>query len=214
MASYTVYEQSRHFERGDAPIFVRDGFAWSALPLPGLWFLARRVYRWALAYILAMGALGGFVYYISPQNELIALMVAAIHAIFAAEAYNLQRRGLVRRGFRLSNLANGHSVRGAQANYAAIAEHRRNHDIHAVNTVMQQVSLAPGGSAWQNALLGFHDRPFQGFTDKSPPISQADFAANVRAASQNWLPGPQIKMKSGGRSLKRVLDLRIKRSGF
>ncbi|WP_374440098.1 hypothetical protein [Stella sp.] len=104
--------------RADDVVAVREGFAWSALPVPLLWTLARRMWLWSavvLAVDLAFAA--AFARHWFDPVEL-AMIAFAFRFLFAAEAHDLLRRALYWRGYLEEGMATGRDADSALRRWA------------------------------------------------------------------------------------------------
>ena len=106
MTLYSVYEPpgeaSDPEERAEALVFVKEGFSWPALLVPGLWLLYQRMWL-ELVLFVALFAVLGWVF--DPSGDqtqtLFGWLSVAIIVLFAFEANDLRGAALereVRRG--------------------------------------------------------------------------------------------------------------------
>lgn len=111
MIAYTVYEpeelRGELLERADQVTFVREGFAWLALPFPVLWLLFHRMWLVLLAFLglvvvlnLAAGLFAG-------GETIGGWMSLGLTVLLAFEANDLRRWTLERRGYRLAGTVSG-----------------------------------------------------------------------------------------------------------
>jgi hypothetical protein len=108
---YSVYEppsEARDPEdRAEALVFVKEGFSWPALLVPGLWLLYQRMWL-ELVLFLALFVLLGWVFGPSDQAQsLLGWMSVALVVLFAFEANDLRRAALERRGYQQVGTAVG-----------------------------------------------------------------------------------------------------------
>ncbi|HSB58838.1 MAG TPA: DUF2628 domain-containing protein [Methyloceanibacter sp.] len=103
MTLYSVYEPPGEArdpeERAEALVFVKDGFSWPALFVPGLWLLYQRMWL-ELVLFVALFALLGWVFGPSDQAQtVLGLLSVAIIVLFAFEANDLRGAALERQGY-------------------------------------------------------------------------------------------------------------------
>ena len=111
MTLYSVYEPPGEArdpeERAEALVFVKEGFSWPALLVPGLWLLYQRMWL-ELVLFVALFAVLGWVFDPSDQGQtLFGCLSVAIIALFAFEANDLRGASLERRGYRQTGTAIG-----------------------------------------------------------------------------------------------------------
>ena len=112
MTLYSVYEPPGEAldpeERAEALVFVKEGFSWPALLVPGLWLLYQRMWL-ELVLFVALFAVLGWVF--DPSGDqaqtLFGWSSVAIVVLFAFEANDLRGAALERRGLH----ASGHGDR-------------------------------------------------------------------------------------------------------
>ena len=100
---YSVYEppsEAQDLEdRADSLVFVKDGFSWPALFVPGLWLLYRRMWLELVLFLSLPGAWLG----VRPERRgqtMFGWLGLALVVLFAFEANDLRRAALERRGYR------------------------------------------------------------------------------------------------------------------
>ena len=105
MRLYTV-----HLGRAAAveeAVLVREGFCWPALLLGPAWALWRGLWLWAAAWIAVALVLGVAGEAWPRASGHLGLLLLALHVLFAAEANDLRRRALGRRGWREAGVVGG-----------------------------------------------------------------------------------------------------------
>jgi hypothetical protein len=136
MKSYTVHRKRRTIGQpnaeADATVFVREGFSWPALLVPLLWAVYHRLWLVLLGYVVV--AVGGNVLIAAAgfPSEVNFVASAAIQVLFAAEACDLRRWTLARRGFEVAALIVAKNEIEAESRYFrawcdAISVHRAAH---------------------------------------------------------------------------------------
>lgn len=108
---------SIHARAGDV-IAVREGFAWSAMPIPLLWALGQRMWLWC-AIVLAVDLLFAAAFarrWFDPVE--LAMIMLAFRFLFAAEAHDLLRRALYWRGYVEEGLSTGRNADSALRRWA------------------------------------------------------------------------------------------------
>lgn len=111
MTLYSVYEppsKARDPEdRAEALVFVKEGFSWPALLVPGLWLLYQRMWLELILFV-ALFALLASIFGSSDQGQtLFGWLSVALIALFAFEANDLRRAALERRGYQQAGTAIG-----------------------------------------------------------------------------------------------------------
>ena len=111
MTLYSVYEPpgaARDPEdRADSLVFVKEGFSWPALLVPGIWLLYQRMWLELIAFLFFFGLLA-WVFGSSDQGQaLLGWTSVALIVLFAFEANNLRRATLERRGYKQVGAAVG-----------------------------------------------------------------------------------------------------------
>ena len=110
---YSVYEppgEAQDLEdRADSLVFVKEGFSWPALFVPGFWLLYRRMWL-ELVLFLGLFLVLGWVFGPSDAGQTVfGWLGLAIVVLFAFEANDLRRAALERRGYRQMGTAIGSS---------------------------------------------------------------------------------------------------------
>jgi hypothetical protein len=108
---YSVYEppsEAQDLEdRADSLVFVKEGFSWPALFVPGLWLLYRSMWL-ELVLFLGLFLVLGWVFGPSDAGQTAFGWVGlAIVVLFAFEANDLRRAALERRGYKQMGIAVG-----------------------------------------------------------------------------------------------------------
>jgi hypothetical protein len=108
---YAVYEppvEAADLEsRAEGLVFVRDGFSWGALLVPGIWLVFRGMWLELCAFLLLFGLLAWLFGGSAGANSVFGWTALAIVVLFAFEANDLRGAALERRGYRLVGLATG-----------------------------------------------------------------------------------------------------------
>jgi Protein of unknown function (DUF2628) len=100
---YSVYEPPGEArdpeERAEALVFVKEGFSWPALLVPGLWLLYQRMWL-ELVLFVALFAVLGWVFDPSDAGQtLFGCLSVALIVLFAFEANDLRGAALERQGY-------------------------------------------------------------------------------------------------------------------
>lgn len=116
MSVYTVHKPRRD-ERArtvlnDQLAFVPDGVVWLALFLPLPWLLLHRLWLAALAYVVAMALLIGFL-----PDILAGFAAALLHVMIALEGDALRRWSLAQRGYELVDVVMGASRQACEQRF-------------------------------------------------------------------------------------------------
>ena len=81
-------------------VLVKDGFSWSALFLPTIWFLAKKMWIVFAIYLAIQAVVLATVYYLSLPGELITITKLTSNIILGFEGNNLYRWTLRRSRFK------------------------------------------------------------------------------------------------------------------
>ena len=112
MTLYSVYEppsEAQDLEdRADSLVFVKEGFSWPALFVPGLWLLYRRMWL-ELVLFLGLFLVLGWVFGTERRraDDVRLARASPSCVLFAFEANDLRRAALERRGYRQMGTAIG-----------------------------------------------------------------------------------------------------------
>jgi hypothetical protein len=101
---------SVHLGRGDAPedaVLVKEGFCWPALFFGPFWAFYHRLWLWGLAWIAVALVLGMAGEALPSAAAYLSFASFALALLFAAEANDLRRRDLARRGWREVEVVGG-----------------------------------------------------------------------------------------------------------
>lgn len=111
MKFYTVHEPPHppadRVDRAERIVLVRDGFDWSMLLFAPFVLLGRRLWFGLAIYVAALVGLTLLFAALDAGEEWLSLALAGLHAAFAFESGELERRRLARRGWTLLGLVNG-----------------------------------------------------------------------------------------------------------
>ena len=103
MVSFTVHEAadppSDRVDRGEALVFIKEGFAPNAALFAPLWLLVHRLWWPLLGYVLVLAALLAAAALHGLDERWAWLGIVAVHAFVGLEADALRRAGLERRGW-------------------------------------------------------------------------------------------------------------------
>lgn len=142
MRSYTVHRRRRTIgdpeAEATATIFVREGFSWTALIVPPLWFLYHRMWLVLLFYLVVVGAVNAGLDALAVPGSVDTTVNIALQVIFAAEANDLRRWTLGRRRYDIVGIVVADSLADAETRYF-----RRWHD----QLVAHQKAHAAGDEA-------------------------------------------------------------------
>jgi hypothetical protein len=121
MTVYAVYEppsEAKDLEsRADGLVFIKDGFSWGALLVPGIWLIWRGLWlellAFALLFVLLDWLFGG-----SPAGQaLFGWTALGLVVLFAFEANDLRGAALERRGYRFAGSAAGPNRDSAELSF-------------------------------------------------------------------------------------------------
>lgn len=103
MIAYTVHEPPNppadRIDRGEALVFVRDGFSLPAAIFPPLWLAGRQLWLPLAGYLVIATAIVGAGYLAGLAPAWIVLLIGAFDLFVGFEADALQRFSLEQRGF-------------------------------------------------------------------------------------------------------------------
>jgi hypothetical protein len=157
MRSYTVHRRRRTLgnpeAEAEATVFVRDGFSWPAFVVPVLWALYHRLWLVLVGYAVIAAGLNFAVTAAGFPNATNAIVSFAIQVLFAAEAHDLRRWTLARRGHDIAAVIIAEGLDEAETRYfrewsEALRAHRaalaRNDE---VRFSFRPTGAAPAGGA-------------------------------------------------------------------
>jgi hypothetical protein len=108
---YAVYEPPSEGQdaasRAEGLVFVKEGFSWGALFVPGLWLIFRGMWIELCAFVLLFGLLAWLFGGSAAGDSAFGWTALAIVVLFAFEANDLRGVALERRGYRIAGLATG-----------------------------------------------------------------------------------------------------------
>lgn len=120
MATWTVHAPEGDLGAAiaaDRLVFAREGFAWWALWLPFLWAPFHRLWLVSLGWLGVAASIQAIDVLVSEVAGTVLSLAFALW--FAAEAQDLRRWTLERRGWRLIGLASGADLDEAEARFFA-----------------------------------------------------------------------------------------------
>jgi Protein of unknown function (DUF2628) len=109
---YSVYEPPGEAldpeERAETLVFVKEGFSWPALLVPGLWLLYQRMWLELILFVALFAVLG---WAFDPSDDqgqtLFGWLGVALIVLFAFEANDLRGAALERQGYKQTGTAIG-----------------------------------------------------------------------------------------------------------
>ena len=115
---YSVYEPPGEAEdledRAEKLVFVKEGFSWPALLVPGLWLLYRRMWL-ELVLFLGLFIVLGWVFGPGEHGKTVfGWLSLALIVLFAFEANDLRRAALERKGYQQMGTAIGRDPDAAE----------------------------------------------------------------------------------------------------
>ena len=124
MRTYTVHRPRRAAGdselEADQTVFVKEGFCWPALFVPVLWLIYHRLWL-AFGGFVGVMVLIGILSNILDLNSLVSGAITFIaQAVLAAEANDLRRWTLARRGYAFVQVVHGPSLFDAETAYFTI----------------------------------------------------------------------------------------------
>jgi hypothetical protein len=95
VATFTIHESSEQradrLDRAEDLKFVRDGFSWLTAIFPPLGFMSRDLWWAVLAYLVFMAALIACLMALHVNDDLVSLIVVALHVYLGFEASTIER---------------------------------------------------------------------------------------------------------------------------
>lgn len=124
MRVWTV--QARPGGPPEAPdiVLVKEGFSWPAFFLGPFWFAWKGLWWGLLAYVVAIVLLGVIGVVLRLGDNADALLAIAVGILFAAQANDLWRAALARRGYAFAGIAQGKRLIAEQSALAHWPPHR------------------------------------------------------------------------------------------
>jgi hypothetical protein len=128
---YSVYEPPAKtpdmLARAETLAFVKEGFSWPALLVPGLWLLFQRLWLELVLFVALFVVLGWLLGQSDQGQALFGWISLAIVVLFAAEANELRAAALERRGWRQVGVAIGRNLEAAELSFfrSWLADHDR-----------------------------------------------------------------------------------------
>jgi hypothetical protein len=118
---YSVYEPPADAPdlaaRAEALVFVKEGFSWPALFVPGLWLLYQRMWLELVVFVLIFALLAWAFGGSDAGQALLGWTSVAIVVLFAFEANDLKGAALERSGYRPAGVAIGRGVDAAELQF-------------------------------------------------------------------------------------------------
>ncbi len=118
MTVYSVYEPPAKapdvLARAESLRFVKQGFSWPALFVPGLWLLYQRMWLELILFVALFVALAWLLGQSEQGQGLLGWVSLGLVVLFAAEASDLRSASLERRGWRQVGAAVGTSRDAAE----------------------------------------------------------------------------------------------------
>ncbi len=124
MAHFTVHDVPSARFRGDddasetKQVLVKEGFSWSALVLPGVWFISHGHLLSFLMYLTFMSGVGAAAFFLSASVPITIAALFAANLLAAFEANKWRRFLLRRRGAPAIDMATGVTARAALRAYS------------------------------------------------------------------------------------------------
>ncbi|MFV2091769.1 MAG: DUF2628 domain-containing protein [Hyphomicrobiales bacterium] len=126
MRSYTVHRRQPlpgapladgQWAEAEGLVFVREGLCWPALVIPALWLIYRRLWLVLLGYIAITALTAPLAAASGLDGTGVIITLAAVQALLAAQAYDLWRWTLSRRGYDMIGLATGRNIVEAEMQF-------------------------------------------------------------------------------------------------
>ena len=121
MRNYTVHRPRRAIGDPDLEtaqtVFVKEGFCWPALFFPLLWLILHRMWLVLLGFVVAVALIGGLLQVVTLDPVIVTVINVSVLFLFAAEAGELRRWTLGRKGYEFRQLIHGRSQYEAEIAY-------------------------------------------------------------------------------------------------
>lgn len=120
MATYTVQVRPGGPPADPDLVLVKEGFSWPALILGPIWFAWMGVWRWLIAYLVALAIFSVALAWLDGVEGIDSVIGVALAVFFAGHANDARRAALARRGYRFAGLTQARGV--AEAEHRALAD--------------------------------------------------------------------------------------------
>ena len=114
MVTFTIHEPpappADRLDRADELKFVKDGFSWLTALLPPLGFAMRELWWAALSYVVFMAALVAGLMAVNVSDDLVSLIVLAVHVFLGFETSSIERWFLDNKGFSMIGSVTGKNL--------------------------------------------------------------------------------------------------------
>jgi hypothetical protein len=117
MRIYSVHERAGRPVDGAGVVFVREGFSWAALFLTVFWLGYRRLWLALVLYVAASAGIAFLGEALGLSGEARLVLAIALQILLAAEANDIRRWTLARRGYREIGLASGGNIDEAERDF-------------------------------------------------------------------------------------------------
>jgi hypothetical protein len=111
MQAYTVYETptpaADRIDRGEALVFVKDGFSWAAFLVTPIWMLIHRLWWPLLGYVVVVAGLQVLGAALGSPPVWMTLLALGLNLVMGFEAGSLRRWTLERTGWQMIGTATG-----------------------------------------------------------------------------------------------------------
>jgi hypothetical protein len=163
---YSVYQPPGEADdvedRANSLVFVKEGFSWPALLVPGLWLLYRRMWLELVVFLGLFLVLGWVFGPSDPGKTAFGWLSFALVVLFAFEANDLRRAALERKGYRQMGTAAGPDREAAELaffrSWLPLQERGRQRDL-AVERPGNADIPAPRTSGEAEGVIGLFPRP-------------------------------------------------------
>jgi Protein of unknown function (DUF2628) len=168
---YSVYEPPAEapdvVARAEALVFVKEGFSWPALFVPGLWLLYQRMWLELTVFVLVFALLAWIFSDSAAGQALLGWISIAIVVLFAFEANDLRGAALERGGYRPVAVAVGRGIDDAELQFLRSwlpqqAAQERQGGLDASRRAKAQAAQAPAlprGTETEGEVIGLFPVP-------------------------------------------------------
>lgn len=114
VVTYTVHEKPDpapdRLDRGDALLFIKDGFSWLTALFPPLGFISKSLWLATFLYLVVVSAIVVGLTHISFDPTWTSILVTALNIYLAFEISSIERWSLERAGWRMLGVVTGRNL--------------------------------------------------------------------------------------------------------
>ena len=114
---YTTHEKPDLAEPSARTVLVREGFSYAAAVFSIFWLLARKLWLVAIGYVVVLMVVAGVTSQVGLEEYQTILLQLTLTILLGANAYDLERWTLTRRGYRMTGVVVAESSLAAERRY-------------------------------------------------------------------------------------------------